>query len=186
MNTRADVEDLQITRTEKLLAVVLTAFLLVGGIWTYTRIDDVVRQHIRLPTQTLTQNSAIVREQAAQQRTFRAQSRSRQALQNLELRREAYRTALEAHKPAKRLEREYTAAQSHYVAAQRELNRARTEQAAAAPAAQAAQRSAENKVGAALQRQARDSFLARLAVVLLSIVVVILVSPNKTASSPIH
>ena len=76
MNTRADVEDLQITRTEKLLAVVLTAFLLVGGIWTYTRIDDVVRQHIRLPTQTLTQNSAIVREQAAQQRTFRAQSRS--------------------------------------------------------------------------------------------------------------
>ena len=112
MNRRADVEELQITRTEKLLAVVLTAFLLVGGIWTYTRIDNVVRHHVRLPTQTLTQNPAIVREQAAQHRTFRAQSRSRQALQSLELKREAYRTALEAHKPAKRLEREYNAAQS--------------------------------------------------------------------------
>src|SRR5207237_7419863 len=67
------------------------------------------------------------------------------------------------------LEREYTAAQSEYAAAQRELNQARAEQAAAAPAARAAQRSAENEVGAALQRQARDSFLARLAFVLLSI-----------------
>jgi lipopolysaccharide export LptBFGC system permease protein LptF len=169
VNERADVEDLQITRTEKLLAVVLTAFLLLGGIWTYTRIDDVVRHHVRLPTQTLTQNAAIVREQAAQQRTFRAQSRSRQALQNLELSREAYRTALEAHKPAKQLEREYNAAQSEYTTAQRELNRARAEQAAAAPAAQAAQRNAENEVGAALQRQARDSFLARWAFVLFSI-----------------
>jgi hypothetical protein len=42
MSARADVEEIQVTRTEKLLAVVLTAFLLIGGIWTYTRIDDLV------------------------------------------------------------------------------------------------------------------------------------------------
>ena len=169
MNTRPDVEELQTTRTEKLLAVVLTAFLLLGGIWTYTRIDDVVRHHVRVPTQTLAQDPAIMREQAADQRLFRAQSRSRLALQDLEVSREAYRTALEAHKPTKRLERAYTAAASEYAAAKREVNQARAAQASAAPAAQAARRSAEEKVGAALQRQARDSFLVRLAFVLLSI-----------------
>ena len=169
MNRRADVEELQTTRTEKLLAVVLTVFLLLGGIWTYTRIDDVVRHHVRVPTQTLAQDPAIVREQAATQRLFRAESRSRQALQDLEVSREAYRTALEAHKPTKRLERAYTAAAAEYAAAKRELNQARAAQASAAPAAQAARQRAEEKVGAALQRQARDSFLARLAFVLLSI-----------------
>jgi hypothetical protein len=169
VNRRADVEELQTTRTEKLLAVVLTVFLLLGGIWTYTRIDDVVRHHVRVPTQTLAQDPAIVREQAATQRLFRAESRSRQALQDLEVSREAYRTALEAHKPTKRLERAYTAAAAEYAAAKRELNQARAAQASAAPAAQAARQRAEEKVGAALQRQARDSFLARLAFVLLSI-----------------
>ena len=169
MNTRADVEELQTTRTEKLLAVVLTAFLLLGGIWTYTRIDDVVRHHAGVPTQALFHDPAIVREQAADQRVLRAESRNSQALQDLEVRREAYRTALEAHKPTKQLERAYTAATSEYAAAKRELEQARAARAAAAPAAQAARRRAETRVGAALQRQARDSFLARLALVLLSI-----------------
>jgi hypothetical protein len=170
MTVRPDVEDLQITRTEKLLAVVLAAFVLLGGIWTYTRIDDVVRRHVQVPTQTLFQDPAIVRQQAAQERAFQAESRSRQALQNLELRREAYRTALEAHKPAQQLEQDYTSAEAAYSAAQRDLRRAQRAAAAAAPAADAARRGAESKIGAALHRQARDSFLARLGFVLLSIV----------------
>ena len=169
MIVRPDVEDLQITRTEKLLAVVLAAFVLLGGIWSYTRIDDVVRHHVRVPTQTLFQNPAITRQQAAQQRVFQAETQSRQALQNLEVAREAYRTALEAHKPAQQLEQEYATAQTAYTAAQRDVSRAQAEAAAAAPAADAARRRAEAKVGAALHRQARDSFIARLAFVRLSI-----------------
>ena len=66
MSTRPDVEDLQTTRTEKLLAVVLAAFLLLGGIWTYTRLDDVVRHHVRLPAVTAERSPAIAREAAAQ------------------------------------------------------------------------------------------------------------------------
>src|SRR3954447_19972983 len=97
-----DVEDLQTTRTEKLLAVILTAFLLLGGVWTYTRIDDVVRHRVPLPTAALSQSPAIAREDAARQRIFRAQDRLAQARQELELRREAYRTALEAHQAAGR------------------------------------------------------------------------------------
>jgi uncharacterized membrane protein YidH (DUF202 family) len=162
-----DVEDLQVTRTEKLLAVVLTAFLLLGGIWTYTRVDDVVRRHVPLPT--LAQSPAITREFAAQQHVFRAQERSRNALQRLQLNREAYRTALEAHKPAQALERKYNAAQAAYDAAQQDVASARREHATAAPAAAAARRTAGAKIDAALHRQARDSFLIRLGLVLLSI-----------------
>jgi len=169
VTVQMDVEELEVTRTEKLLAVVLTAFLLLGGVWTYTRVDDVVRRHVRVPTETLASNGAIRRDAAAQQRLFRAQDRSRAALQNLALRREAYRTALEADKPAQQLGRRYNAAQASYDAANREIRVARREQAAAAPAAAAARRTAERKVDAALHRQERATFFVRLALVLASI-----------------
>ena len=44
MSTRLDVEDVQTTKGEKLLAVVLAIFLLIGGVWTYVKIDDAVRR----------------------------------------------------------------------------------------------------------------------------------------------
>jgi hypothetical protein len=169
VTTRLDVENLQLTRTERLLALVLTAFLLLGGIWTYTRVDDAVRSHVRLPTATVTQAPAIVRENTARLHLVRAEDRSRTALRDLGLKREAYRTALEAHKPSGRLERQYNAAQASYSAAQRDVRSARRELFAAAPAANAAQRRAQQKVGAVLHRQARDAFLIRLGLVVLSI-----------------
>src|SRR5439155_5723358 len=43
VSTRVDVEEIQTTKGEKLLAVVLAAFLLIGGIWVYAKIDDAVR-----------------------------------------------------------------------------------------------------------------------------------------------
>jgi len=164
-----DVEDLQVTRTEKLLAIVLTAFLLLGGIWTYTRVDDLVRHQEPVPSATFVQGPAIAREEAAQQRMFQAQNRTQRALQTLELRREAYRTALEAHKPTAALERSYNAAQAAYASAQSDVAVARRDAAAAQPAAVAARKAAGASVGDALHRQARDSFLVRLAFVLLSI-----------------
>jgi hypothetical protein len=100
---------------------------------------------------------------------FQAQEHIRSALQALELRREAYRTALEAHKPSADLERRYNNAQAAYLMAQSELKLARRDAAAAQPAAVAARKAAGAKLDAALSRQARDSFLARLAFVLLSI-----------------
>ena len=41
--TRVDVEEIQTTKSEKLLAVVLTVFLLIGGLWTYDRLADWAR-----------------------------------------------------------------------------------------------------------------------------------------------
>lgn len=46
MSTRVDVEEIQTTKSEKLLAAVLVVFLLVGGIWTYQKIDDYVADAI--------------------------------------------------------------------------------------------------------------------------------------------
>jgi hypothetical protein len=43
MSTRVDVEEIRTTKGEQLLAVVLAAFLLIGGIWVYIKIDDAVR-----------------------------------------------------------------------------------------------------------------------------------------------
>src|SRR5207253_2825236 len=106
MRLRPDVEDIQTTRTEKLLAVVLAAFLLLGGVWTYQKLDDVVRRHEPLPTQQAGPASArLVR---AQSQLAASERRRQQALQELELRREAYRTALEAHRPATALGRRWT------------------------------------------------------------------------------
>ena len=44
MTTRVEVEDIETTRSEKLLAAVLTAFLLAGLLWVYFHVD-VERDH---------------------------------------------------------------------------------------------------------------------------------------------
>ncbi len=166
MRIRADVEDIQTTRTEKLLAVLLTAFLLLGGIWTYQKIDDVVRRHVEVPT-VATAGPASARLQQAELRASQASGRRRQALENLELRREAYRTALEAHEPAGALRRQYDDAQAELAAADRELASAQHEADEVRAAAAAEQRALSERIERAYHRQQRDSFLARLALVAL-------------------
>ena len=91
MTVRADVEEIQSTRTEKLLAVVLAAFLLLGGVWTYQKLDDVVRSHEPLPTSAA--SPALQRYDEALSRVQRAGARERAALRQMVLAREAFRTA---------------------------------------------------------------------------------------------
>ena len=40
MSTRVDVEEIEVTRGEYVLACVLAVFLLVGGLWAYFQLDD--------------------------------------------------------------------------------------------------------------------------------------------------
>ena len=166
MRIRADVEDIQATRTEKLLAVVLAAFLLLGGIWTYQKIDDVVRRHVSVPT-VATAGPASARLQQAESRAAQASGRRQRALENLELRREAYRTALEAHQPAGALRRQYDAAQAEFSVADRQLAAAQRDANAARPAAELEQRSLSRRIERAYHRQQRYSFFARLGLVIL-------------------
>jgi hypothetical protein len=161
MKIRPDVEDIQTTRTEKLLAVLLAAFLLLGGIWTYQKIDDVVRSHVAVPS-FAAPGPASQRHQEAQTRASRASAQRQRALEDLELRREAYRTALDAGQSAAALRGEYDAAQNEFAAAERELSDAQQAVSATRPAAVAEQAAAAERVAEAYHRQQRDSFLARL------------------------
>lgn len=40
MTTRVDIEEIEATKSEKFLAVILVAFLLIGSIWFYIKVDD--------------------------------------------------------------------------------------------------------------------------------------------------
>jgi hypothetical protein len=170
MTVRADVEQIQSTRTEKLLAVVLAAFLVLGGVWTYTRLDNVIRSHEPLPRGAFGLGPAERTFQAASFRLSRARGSEDFALRHLVLKREAYRTALEAHRPAAKLAAAYDAAQARYATSQRAFSAAKKAVAAASPAAATERREAGAKLAAALHRQARDAFLARLGLVAIGIV----------------
>ena len=167
MRVRPDVDDIQTTRTEKLLAAVLAAFLLLGAIWTYQRVDDVVRSHVSVPSYAA--GPATVRLNRATAQLQLAEVRGSSALENLELRREAYRTALEAGKPTGALERRYNAAQARLRAAEVARAEAGRDVQAARPAAAREQSTLGDRVSNALHRQTRLSFFLRLALVALFI-----------------
>lgn len=167
MSTRVDVEEIQTTRSEKLLALVLTVFLLIGGIWTYQRIDDEVRRAIAVERiePSGADAAALDRLQTAEGRLSDANSEAAAARDNLELRREAYRTALDAGRAAPALEREYNQAQTRFERAQREAAAARSAVAAAQPAARAANERLAEESERRENRRALFTFLLRFALV---------------------
>jgi flagellar biogenesis protein FliO len=174
MTMRLDVEDVQTTKGEKVLAVVLAIFLLIGGVWAYIKIDDAVREWTPPDYSyrgTPAEQAALTRQRDAFVRLERAERERRRARANLELRREAYNTALAAHRPeADRLGKVYDRAQVRLAQAGDEVAVARRASAAANPAADAAQRHiSEVQTGRANHRELL-AFVFRLAFVLASIV----------------
>jgi len=168
-NARAavDVEEIQTTKSEKLLAVILGIFLLIGAIWTYQELDDWVAQKVA-PVQVQlspADQAAIARSTAANQRFAAAQTHIMQAQSNLELKREAYRTALDAGQPAAELESEYKAAEEELARAQDEANAAQAEVAASAPAAQVAYRHQQETLQSKTDRHELVAFVLRLGLV---------------------
>jgi uncharacterized membrane protein YidH (DUF202 family) len=172
MSARLDVEEIQTTRSEKLLAVVLAAFLLIGGIWTYVKIDDAVRTSTPPDYSypgTPAEQAALNRLEAANQRHARAARQVVAARDNLELRREAYRTALDANRPAPQLEKAYNRAQARLTRAQRELAAAGDAVARAQPAANAAQRSIDDVRQGRQNKRELLAFAFRLAFILANV-----------------
>jgi hypothetical protein len=100
--TRVDIEELEPTRSEKLLAVVLAVFLLIAGVWAYQRIDDAVtNDEQRVVLGSPEDRSALARLDQAQARLSEAFIQEATARDDLELSREAYRTALDAGRAAR-------------------------------------------------------------------------------------
>jgi outer membrane murein-binding lipoprotein Lpp len=169
MSTRVDIEEIQTTKTEKFLAAVLAGFLLIAGIWAYQKIDDYVADAIEVNA-SLLDTPAVAHLRTAQESAFRAQNEVNQALRNLELRREAYRTALDAGRKAPQLERTYNSAQRRLAAAQSTFRAAQADVQEARPSAEAAQRRALAEVERRQHRRELYSFLFRLALSVVSIV----------------
>jgi uncharacterized protein YdaU (DUF1376 family) len=166
MSVRVEVEEMETTKSEKLLAVVLALFLLIGGIWAYQRIDDEVREAVGTAAATADEQAAIARHERARTQLIRATRTRDDALRQLELSREAYRTALDADRRDAALERDYRSAQAAHEQAVAAVRRADGEARAAAPAADAARRRIGDASGERQERRALIAFALRLAFVL--------------------
>ena len=156
MSARVEVEDIQTTKSEKLLALILAVFLLIAGVWTYQKLDDVTKDHVAIPKASAADLATIERAEAAENRVFSTKRIAAQELQRLELARETYRTELDAGRKAPQLAARYRDAQRRYGTAQREIRVAQRELAAVEPAA----RIARERESAAIQRAADHRELA--------------------------
>jgi hypothetical protein len=163
MTGTVDVEQLQSTKSEKLLALVLAAFLLIGGVWAYQEIDDWVRDAIPLRNPTTSERQALRALEQAQQLRFQTEQMVRLTRSELELRREAYRTALDAGEPAGGLRTRYRAADAAFEEARTKRRAAGRAVAAARPAATTAQKRLNRDLDNRRDRQELVIFLLRTA-----------------------
>jgi hypothetical protein len=121
MTVKVDVEEIETTTGEKLLAAVLAAFVLIGLLWVYFNIDVEREQRFESPEAVLSapDRAAIYRHRDARFALGRArgvQAGRRGALVD---RREAYRTALDEGRSDQALRARYARAQVRYAQAQR-------------------------------------------------------------------
>jgi outer membrane murein-binding lipoprotein Lpp len=168
VSTRVDVEEIETTKSEKLLAVVLAIFLLIGGVWGYQKIDDSVAEWLAPSEVELSPEDEAARDRfiAAQDRMLRADTAEDQAQERLILAREAFRTALDAGRPAGELELAYEEAQAEHERARADLAAATQDVEAARPAADIANRHAAEAQREREDRHELAAFLFRLGFVL--------------------
>jgi hypothetical protein len=159
-----DVDEIQTTRGEKVLAVVLGIFILIGLVWAYDKLD---RRSYHAVQPTAAEQSAIgLYDQATQELSIATAERDR-ALADLELRRERYRTALDAGQPAAALEQEYRLAERALTAAEVRVQAAQARVTATQPAADAARQRVADETAELARLDARLTFFLRLAFALL-------------------
>lgn len=145
MTTRVDVEEIETTKGEKLLAAVLAVFVLIGLLWAYYNID--VEHQFRSyafsgSSLSAADRSAMDERARTEAELGRARQDESQARRRLVDIREAYRTALDASQRDPALESSYRVAQRAYADAQERTRTAARENAEAIPAARAAERRA--------------------------------------------
>jgi lipopolysaccharide export LptBFGC system permease protein LptF len=167
LSTRFDIEEIQANKTEKFLAVVLAVFCLIGGVWTYQKIDDKVAERVQVDAPvSAADEAAISRRLAAEDRVFALRDRVGQARRDVVFRREEYRTALDAGRPARRLEQQYRQAQAKLASSESALRAAETELERLAPAAAEAERRRTAEFERRQDRRELYTFLLRLGFVI--------------------
>jgi hypothetical protein len=170
--------EIETSTAEKVLAFVLAIFIAIGAFWAYDKLDQVAQPDTSFhqPNLTLLKGSdleAVMRYRKAAGAAVAAQADRAAATRQLEIRREAYRTALDAGEPATGLKVEYEEAQATFAAASRELKAAsaavdRTEPASTAAKAHADElrQDVADERGDEETRHDRIVFLLRLALLI--------------------
>jgi hypothetical protein len=171
--------EIETSTAEKVLALVLAVFIAIGAIWAYFKLDEVAKSDsiAYVPAQKLIgveAFSAIQEHRQAIRSVERDRRERRAATRRLELRREAYRTALDANEPSAELRTEYESAQAGLASVSRELAGAAGIEAQTRPGAvEAQQRLSELRQRAAEKEDAdrahhdRIVFLLRLVLLIL-------------------
>ena len=163
MSTAVEIEEIETTKSEKVLAIVLAVFVSIGVLWAYVRSDDLARRAFATPVQTAAEVAATARLSAAEQVAGRATFDRERALQQLELARETYRTALDAGRKAPALEHAYRTSEQRYRSALQRESKARVRAESLQSAAANGQTTFSQRLERAQDRQAVTSFLLRLA-----------------------
>jgi len=149
--------EIETSTAEKVLALVLAVFIAIGAIWGYFKLDEVAKSDsvAYAPAQKLIgseESSTIQGHRQAIRSVERARRERRAATRQLELRREAYRTALDANEPSAELRVAYESAQAGLASVSRELEGAVRVEAQTRPGAvEAQQRLSELRQRAAEQ-----------------------------------
>lgn len=171
--------EIETSTAEKILALVLAVFIAIGVVWGYVKLDEVAKSDspTYVPDRRLIDSaefSALQEHRQAVRAVARAQRERRAATRALELRREAYRTALDADEPASDLRADYESAQAGLVSASRGLGAAIRVEARTLPSAAAAQKQLTELRDRAAEREDADRaqhdrtvFLLRLALLIL-------------------
>jgi hypothetical protein len=125
--SRAGDGEIETSTAEKVLALVLAVFIAIGAVWAYVKLDEVAKPDstsFHVPSRELIDPEAvstIEKHEEAVHSIEVARSHRRAATRNLELSREAYRTALDADEPSARLRMEYESVQARLASASSEL-----------------------------------------------------------------
>jgi hypothetical protein len=141
---------------------VLGVFLLVGLVWGYVKLDT-RDSFYEPPALSSADQAAIDANLAAEAALSAALAARAQALADLELKRERYRTALDAEQPAAELETAYRDAERSFAQAEKSVTAAQARVAETAPAASAASERRLDALQAKQRRDERLTFFLRLA-----------------------
>lgn len=149
MSSRVDAEEIEPTRSEKLLAVLLGIFLLVGTVWFYVEVPGWVDDAMPGGDRTAVEQ-AQEREMQADEAMWNAETQRDEKSLELDLAREEYKVALQEGTGAEAAKAEYDRVQQEYDRAATDLTEARDESSDARAEVREAQEEfdQENRTGA--------------------------------------
>jgi hypothetical protein len=171
--------EIETSTAEKILALVLAVFIAIGAVWGYVKLDEVAKNDSTsyVPDRRLVdpaEFSAVQKHRQAIRSVERARRERRAVTPRLELRREAYRTALDADEPSAELRAEYESARARLASASRDLGAAVRVEAMTRPSATEAQKRLTELRQRATEHEEADRarhdrivFLLRLALLIL-------------------